>query len=258
MPECEWGWRITDEELSHWITSDGPNVLVVNKPGLVVCHPSKHGPWSSLVGALRESGRLTRVHMVYRLDRETSGVMVFAKNSETARRLQCAVEGRRVRKSYLAVVEGRWSEPRVVERAMGRDLFSGISSRQRVFDGPEAQEAVTEFVPLAWGDGVTVLRAHPRTGRMHQIRVHAAWAGHPVVGDKLYGPDPSLFLEFIEKGFTARLAERLPMRRQALHALKMEFGEGGVEGEFSAPPPSDIQAFCQSRGIDLSGLVLDS
>lgn len=251
MPATNWGWEISPEELASWVVLENDAVLVVNKPGLVVCHPSKHGPWSSLVGALRESGRLPKVHMVYRLDRETSGVMVFAKDSRTATRLQTAVEGRRVRKTYLAVVQGRWENPRVIDEPMGRDLFSGISSRQRVFRGPEAQDAVTEFEPLAHGDGVTLLRAHPHTGRMHQIRLHASWAGHAVVGDKLYGPDHTLFLEFIEHGFTERLAAVLPLRRQALHAFRMEFGDLGSDGVFSAPLPADLLEFCAARGITI-------
>jgi 23S rRNA pseudouridine1911/1915/1917 synthase len=254
MPETNWGWEITTEELASWVVREDEDVLVVNKPGLVVCHPSKHGPWSSLVGALRESGRLPTVHMVYRLDRETSGVMVFAKNSPAARRLQTAVEGRRVRKTYLALAEGRWEGDRVIDQPIGPDLQSGIVARRRVFDGPEAQPAVTHFHPIAYGDGVTLLRCHPMTGRTHQIRVHAAWAGHPLIGDKLYGPDPKLFLEFIEHGFNEHLASRLPLRRQALHAARMQFGDDPT-AVFEAPLPTDLVQFALGRGIAAEALA---
>jgi 23S rRNA pseudouridine1911/1915/1917 synthase len=254
MPATDWGWEINEEELSGWIVEDGPEVLVVNKPGLVVCHPSKHGPWSSLVGALRESGRLERVHMIYRLDRETSGVMVFARNPKRARILQTAVEGRQVRKTYLAIVRGHWPEPRTIDVPMGRDLVSGFSSRQRVFEGPEAQPAVTDFVPIAWGDGITLVRAHPHTGRMHQIRVHADWAGHTLVGDKLYGRSPDLFLEFIRTGWQPWMERELWLPRQALHARRMVFGEFGEMGTFEAPLPCDLLEFCRSRGIEVENL----
>lgn len=256
MPLTDWGWNITRDELESWIVYQDESVLVIDKPGLVVCHPSKHGPWSSLVGALRESGLLGKVHMVYRLDRETSGVMVFARQPQVATRLQTAVEGRRVRKTYLAVVRGLWAGPGIVDASLGRDLLSGISSRQRVFDGPEAQTALTEFEPVAFGRDVTLLRAHPRTGRMHQIRVHAAWCGHPVVGDKLYGGDPGLFLEFVQHGFTERLKGALELPRHGLHARRMEFGEAGSLGVFAAPLAADLRAFCLARGIPAE--VLDA
>lgn len=246
---------ITPEELPTWIVEQDDEVVVVNKPGDIVCHPSKNGPWSSLVGAVRESLALPRVHMIYRLDRETSGVMVFAKNSVMAGRLQTAVEGRRVRKHYFAILCGELREPVIVDAPLGRDLASPIVARQAVVRGPEGKPAVTEFLPLAQGGGFTLVRVRPRTGRQHQIRVHAAHLGHPLVGDKMYGPDQLLFLEFIEHGFTPRLAELLLLPRHALHAAAMEFepGEGGRR--FRAPLTPDLRAFAQSNlGLDAATL----
>jgi 23S rRNA pseudouridine1911/1915/1917 synthase len=98
---------IEPPELASWILHEDERLLVVNKPGDVVCHPSKHGPWSSLVGAAREHLGLDRVHLVFRLDRETSGVVVLAKDPRMASRLQTAMQDRRVGKRYLAVLTGR-------------------------------------------------------------------------------------------------------------------------------------------------------
>jgi 23S rRNA pseudouridine1911/1915/1917 synthase len=251
------GPRLVDPaEFPRWIVEEDGDVIVLNKPGDLVCHPSKNGPWSSLVGACREHLALPRVHMIYRLDRETSGVMVFAKNSVMAGRLQTAVEGRRVRKLYLAILCGELREPVVLDAPLGRDLASLIVARQAVVRGPEGRPAMTEFLPLAWGGGYTLAKVRPRTGRQHQIRVHAAELGHPLLGDKLYGPDQLLFLEFIRDGFTPRLAEQLTLPRHALHALEMRFDPGEGGRTFRAPLAGDLCAFALERmGIDAATLA---
>lgn len=246
---------IAPEEFPRWIVEEDGDVIVLNKPGDIVCHPSKNGPWSSLVGACREHLALPRVHMIYRLDRETSGVMVFAKNAVMAGRLQTAVEGRRVRKLYLAVMCGELREPVVIDAPLGRDLASPIVARQAVVRGPEGRPAVTEFLPLAWGAGYTLAKVRPRTGRQHQIRVHAAELGYPLLGDKLYGPDQLLFLEFIRDGFTPRLAEQLILPRHALHAQEMRFDPGEGGRTFRAPLTADLRAFVLER-MDISATAL--
>ena len=251
------GPRLIDPaEFPRWIVEQDDDVIVLNKPGDVVCHPSKNGPWSSLVGACREHLGLPRVHLVYRLDRETSGVMVFAKNARAAARLQTAVEGRRVRKLYLAILCGELRAPVTVDEPLGRDLASPVAARQAVVRGPEGRPAVTEFEPVAWGGGYTLARVRPRTGRQHQIRVHAAALGHPLLGDKLYGPDPLLFLEFIRDSSTPRLAELLVLPRHALHALEMRFDPGEGGRTFRAPLTADLRAFALGpMGLDAAALA---
>jgi 23S rRNA pseudouridine1911/1915/1917 synthase len=231
MPRTDWGWLITAEELRSWILHEDADLLVVNKPGLVVCHPSKHGPWSSLVGAAREYLGVEQLHMPSRLDRETSGVVLLAKTREMGSRLQRAVQARRVRKIYHALLCGEMREPVVVDQPLGPHPSSRIWIRQAVVDGGSA--ARTEFRPLRWGGGYTLAEIEPATGRLHQIRVHAAWLGHPVAGDKIYGPDESLFLEFLEQGWTARLSAALRLEHQALHASLWSFGAW----RFEAPLP---------------------
>jgi 23S rRNA-/tRNA-specific pseudouridylate synthase len=98
---------------------------------------------------------------------------------------------------------------------------------------------VTEFTPLWAAGGCTFAAVRTETGRLHQIRVHAAWLGHAVTGDKLYGPDEALFLEFAKHGFTEHLAARLPIARQALHASAIEFDGLG----FAAPLAEDLLRF---------------
>src|SRR5271170_4221652 len=121
MPATEWGWQITPAELKKWIFFESRDIFAVNKPPFVVCHPSKKGPWSSLIGACREYFGVSRLHMPSRLDRETSGVVLFAKNPPTASRLQRAIADRRVEKVYMAILQGELTAPVVVDQPLGPD-----------------------------------------------------------------------------------------------------------------------------------------
>jgi 23S rRNA pseudouridine1911/1915/1917 synthase len=240
MPLTDWGWEITTAELAAWILEETPDWLVVNKPGLVVCHPSKHGPWSSLIGAAREYLGVDVLHMPSRLDRETSGVVVFAKTRAWGSALQKAIQLRQVQKTYVALLAGHLKGAVTVDAPIGRDAPSPILVKRAVC--AEGAPAVTHLEPLAWRDTPqlgphTLARIRPETGRLHQIRVHAAHLGHAVLGDKLYGPDPTLFLEFITQGFTPRLEAALPMRHHALHAAEMEFTLDARALRFCAPWP---------------------
>lgn len=241
---------IAPEEVPRWIVYEDARLLVVNKPGDVVCHPSKAGPWSSLVGALREYTNLPTVHLVFRLDRETSGIVVLAKDAKMASRLQVAMQERKVAKAYLAIVGGELGAPTTVDQPLGDDVTSPVFIKSAVV-GPAAagQPAVTHFTPLARGGGFTLVRVVTETGRKHQIRAHAQWLGHPLVGDKIYGPDARLYLEFIDQGWTPNLAARLLLPRQALHCAEIDLRPAGLEHVFTAPLAEDMRTFCVGRGL---------
>jgi 23S rRNA pseudouridine1911/1915/1917 synthase len=192
---------------------------------------------------VREFVGADRLHMPSRLDRETSGVLVFARNAETGRRLQHAMLQGRVRKTYIAVLEGELRSRAVVDQPVGRDPESAFFSRQCIV--PCGQPSLTEFEPVAYAPGHTLVRVYPLTGRRHQIRVHAAWIRHPVAGDKLYGRDPGLMFRLMERGFPDEELAMLPMPRHALHAAEIVYGND----TFQAPLSDDIAAFwrrCQS------------
>jgi 23S rRNA pseudouridine1911/1915/1917 synthase len=91
------------------------------------------------------------------------------------------------------------------------------------------------------------------TGRKHQIRAHAQWLGHPVVGDKIYGPDARLYLDFVDRGWTPALEARLLLPRQALHCARIDLGGAGIPLAFVAPIPADMLAFCKVRGLRAAG-----
>lgn len=234
--------------LPSWIVQEDAELLIVNKPGWLVCHPSKNGPWSSLVGAVREYLGADKLHLVARLDRETSGLVIFARRPAVARKYQMAIQERRVRKSYYAILEGALEEAVTADQAIGRRKSGGpvhVKNEVRLHGG--GQDALTEFEPIAEGGGYTLARVRPHTGRKHQIRVHADFIGHRVVGDKLYGPDERLYLEFIEHGFTERLAAALPLQRQALHCHQYVFDFPEGEVCFTAPLTEDLQTFVRDR-----------
>lgn len=246
----EWDARLTaaeapllnPEELSRRIIWQSEDALVVDKPGWIVCHPSKAGPWSSLAGAVREWLGADRMHLVSRLDRETSGVVVFALNKATARALQMAVEARRVRKVYEAVVVGEMFEPVELSGALSGDPESAVHVKMRVSSSRSRAVVTTRFEPRQVGQGLTHCEVTTLGGKKHQIRLHAQSAGFPLLGEKLYGADEKLYLEFVEKGWTENLRRQLRFPRQALHCAEVCFSIDGWQHHlWRAPRPPEFE-----------------
>ncbi len=242
-------------EFPSWILHEDEDFLVINKPGWLVCHPSKNGPLSSLVGAAREYSKIETLHLVSRLDRETSGVVMLAKHKKAASIAQKAMEERSVKKDYIAFLEGRFQGSATVAQPLIEDENSLVAIKQAccVRKGG-AKNSVTIFKSLGVSNSETpfsLVLADLITGRKHQIRAHAQWLDYPVVGDKIYGHDETLYLDFIENGITPEMENRLLMPRQALHAWRMDFSKvlGGLI--FTAPLHQDMLSFASTWGIDL-------
>lgn len=236
-------------ELPDWVLLDDDRLMVIDKPGWLVVHPSKNGPWSSLGGALREAFKLDAVRFVYRLDRETSGVIILAKTEAVGGRLGKAVLQRKIGKAYVVILEGEFTGPVTVNQPLGPDPTANVTVKSRVVPAgsPGAQEAVTKFHPLSVRGGFTLAGVELITGRKHQIRAHAEWLQHRVVGDKLYGPDPGLYLEFATKGWTERHSALLPLTRQALHCAAIDLRPTGLDYLLRAPWPKDLARFAERR-----------
>lgn len=238
------------------IIHEDADLLVINKPADLVCHPTKGDEFSSLISRVRlHLGPQLKPHLVNRLDRETSGVTVVAKNAETAGELGRLWETRAVEKEYLAIVHGHVQEDHgIINAPLGRDDASKVAIKDCVrLDGSPAQtEFFVErrFVRPAIGGArlspFSCLRVLPRTGRKHQIRIHLAHGGHPIVGDKLYGGDEDLYLALVEGRLTDEQRTRLILPNHALHAGAVRFKWRGQAREFRCEPEAWFSDFAQS------------
>ena len=245
---------VDPDEFPNGIIFENENLLVLNKPGWLVCHPSKNGPYSSLVGAAKSYLGVDSIHLASRLDRETSGVVLLAKHRAAASHWQKGIEQKKVRRTYLAVMKGNLIKNRVISTYLGKDSESPVFVKQRVVPrSNKSKWAVTIFDPLSNRNGYTLCGIRTETGRKHQIRVHAQSIGHELVGEKLYGSDENYYLRFCKEGWRPEWVEELGMSRQALHARFLGFPSEGPS--FRAEPAGDMIEFIRTQmGICLEEL----
>jgi 23S rRNA pseudouridine1911/1915/1917 synthase len=207
-------------------------LLVIDKPAGMVVHPAVGHQVGTLVNALlsrlpdiADEDQPDRPGIVHRLDMETSGLIMVAKTAEVRATLQAQFKGREVHKTYLALVEGQVAASHgVINAALGRDP----RQRKRISVTKDGREAVTEYNVLERFEHASYLEVQPQTGRTHQIRVHLAYIGYPIVGDSVYG---------FRK-------QRIKLNRHFLHAARLSFQHPvtGYPLELSAPLPAELQA----------------
>jgi len=239
------------------ILEANPDFLVVAKPPHLLSHPTRPDGKPTLLGWLQEQFPGEFVALANRLDRETSGTILVARSPETASRLGTLTMQRQIHKYYLALVNGKVADEHgLIDAPLGRLGISPenpIWLRQGVIppDDPQGRKSAparSEFWRVATSETMSLLRLQAHTGRLHQLRVHLAHLGHPVIGDKIYGPDPNLYLKFIAEGWTEEHARVLGLTRHALHAHELHFTWNGVEHHFTAPLPEDMQELVQKLG----------
>jgi 23S rRNA pseudouridine1911/1915/1917 synthase len=259
--------------LDFKIIDESDDYAVVDKPPFLLIHPTKPDGtrtlWQELRGLFAfEIAAGGQVSIVNRLDRETSGLVLIAKKAEIARRFGLLMQRRQLKKEYLAIVCGwpKW-ENTVVDGAIDRQVKHrdcAVWLKQMIH--PSGAPARTEFKverrfvrsagrgrlqPAGRDEGASLesvrkagkfslIRAIPHTGRTHQIRVHLSSIGHPLVGDKIYGPDERLYLRFIETGWTTELERQLLLPRHALHSARLAIED---EHEWTSPLPQDLAEF---------------
>ncbi len=226
------------EPLPLAVLYDDPDLAVVDKPAGMVVHPAAGHATGTLVNALLHHlgglsgvGGAERPGIVHRLDRGTSGVMVVAKTDGAHRSLSRQFQARQVGKEYLALVWGTLRPGETLSRAIGRDPRhrQKMSSRAR-----KTRPAITRVVDVEPLGGVSFVRVTIGTGRTHQIRVHLSEAGHPVVGDALYGGE--------RRSVPPRLASLAKLARPFLHAARLAFAHpaDGRPLSFESPLPPDL------------------
>jgi 23S rRNA pseudouridine1911/1915/1917 synthase len=223
-----------------------PDLLVVDKPAGLVCHPTKDGEMSSLIGRVRLHLGHADGRLVNRLDRETSGIVVIATSSAVAGELGRLFSGQAVVKTYLAIVDGHLAtDTLVMTGPLGDDEASPVAIKACVrADGAAAETHAS--VRARWtrdGRPYTLLEVTPRTGRKHQIRVHLAAAGFPIVGDKLYGDDEQRYLRFVSRAMTDDDVRALRLECHALHAGRLTWTWRDRVWDIQTPPPEAFRAF---------------
>jgi 23S rRNA pseudouridine1911/1915/1917 synthase len=230
------------EPIALDVLFEDDDLLVINKPAGLVMHPGAGHRQHTLVNALLHHcsklsgiGGMERPGIVHRLDKETSGCLVVAKNDETHRGLSLQFRARTVEKIYLALVGGKLRtsagtiEEKIARHPVHRQRMAAISSRGR--------DAKTEYRVIGEGKNASLIECRLHSGRTHQIRVHLHHLAHPVLGDKVYAPT-------LAKDFS----------RQMLHAWKLGFQHPrtGVWKSFEAPLPDDFRDALRAMGITSS------
>jgi len=244
-----------DAELPILFEDD--DLFIINKPTNLLSHPTDKVVNRTVLGVVRHfRPDIKSLHLLHRLDRETSGVLALAKNPKAARAWTRAMERHAVRKEYLALVHGKVTPAEgVIDMPIGREN-GPIKIRQWV-NIPGAVRAITKYSVLSHFRGQSpqtniahfrglspdsIVRIFPETGRLHQIRVHFAAIGHPLLGDYLYMGQGELYLKMIKEGLTDADRARLGFARIALHAAALSFEHPVTEKpmRIEAPLPDDM------------------
>jgi len=238
------------------IVAEGVDWIAVDKPAGLLTHPTRPDGAPTLWDGLRallayELANRGQLSIITRLDRETSGLVLLALNAARARAFGMAMQRGEIAKEYLAVVRGvpPWSQttvdaPIVRQGEVGE---SRIWLKRCVHErgAPARTELRVEKSFRHAGLDLALVRARPQTGRTHQIRVHLAHAGFPVLGDKIYGAREEAYLDFIETGWTPELARELVLPRHALHACALAFYDGALPQRVATGLPDDLRVLIE-------------
>lgn len=244
------------------VVAEDDGWIVVDKPAGLLTHPTRPDGTPTLWNGLRsllayELANRGQISIITRLDRETSGLVLLALSADKARSFGLAMQRGEIGKEYLAVVHGvpEWDRKTIDAPIIrqGEVFPSKIWLKRCVHErgAPARTELCVEKRFVCRGRPMALVRAAPMTGRTHQIRLHLAHAGFPIVGDKIYGQREEAYLEFIETGWTEKLSSELLLPRHALHACRLSFLDQNTRRDVFAELPSDMGALV--RGLDPCG-----
>ena len=238
------------------ILYEDEDILAVNKSGNLPCHPSGRYFTRTLWYLLKNTKNFDYMGMINRLDRETSGIVLIAKNKEATKRCRQQYERGTVQKHYSVIVEGLFpDEPIHANGVLALAVDSRIRKKYKFSPTPSNDEKAipgkfceTIFENQVRFKNISLIKATLKTGRTHQIRATLNSLGYPVVGDKLYGVDDTIYLRFISDELTDEDVHRLRMPRQALHAahLRLEHPRRRTPLILDAPMPPDMLKIIES------------
>lgn len=225
------------------IIFENKDFIVINKPSGLLSIPDRMQSQISLKEILKE--KYGQIYTVHRIDKETSGLILFAKNETAHIEFSSSFEKRMVQKFYLGLVHGR-----VLEEAgsINEPLLEHPSKNGSMQVHIKGKASLTDYTIAEKFRSFTWLSYQIHTGRTHQVRVHSAYMGHPMVCDKLYGTDTPLFISSLKKNFhlaKKEEAEKPILSRLALHASKLIFTWGQQDFVLEAPLPKDLKATLQ-------------
>lgn len=229
------------------IIFEDEHILIVNKPPDMSVHSTN--PWgkNDLIQQLRRQHKDNELFLAHRIDRETSGIVLISRSRAVSRRLGDAFSGRDIEKEYTALVFGTVeSDKGTIDLPICPDEKSTVKIKMTT-GNENGAHALTDYMVLNRFKEFTLVRAMPKTGRQHQIRVHFSAIGHPLVGDKIY-KDERFFLKFIKDGFTEELGKELILSRHALHASGLSFIHPvtGIRLKVEAELPEDLRAIIKN------------
>ncbi len=226
-------------------------LMAINKPPNLPCHPAGRYFNNTLLTILRKT--CPEARLVNRLDRETSGIILIAKNKRTTGKLGKQFERRHVTKEYQVLVEGEFPDHFTADGILAVDHNSPVI-KKRIFcqnNEGEGETCSTQFRRLACQSGLSLVHVLLGTGRMHQIRATLCSLGYPVVGDKIYGLDETIFVRMVDNAMTEQDQLTLRLPHQALHAWRLTIRHPVKQKDmtFEAPLPRDIQQLLSKTGM---------
>lgn len=259
-----WYGEVVPKTEKPTIVFEDEELLVINKPPYMITHPAGKNLFYCATVYFETIYKRT-IHSIHRLDRETTGLLLLGKNPRVSQRIASLFEKDLVRKCYFLIAHkksGATSFPFTAKERMDRDDFQILRGMMSWYpeNSEQGKESETHFELLLEKDGYVLALAYPLTGRQHQIRVHAACHGYPLLGDKIYNGDPGIFMRFKDHAATIDDHEQMQIPRQALHAvaLKLTYPTDKMN-HFIAPLPKDLSDWIETklhiRHDEVEGLI---
>lgn len=247
-----WHGKPVPRDQKPGIVYEDSELLVINKPPFMITHPAGKNLFYCATVYFETIYKKT-IHSIHRIDRETSGLLLLGKNPRVSQRVSFLFENDKVRKCYFFIAHkkpGALPFPFTAKQRMDREegqIPRGMMSWWPE-DSEQGKESETSFQLLLEKDDFVLAMAFPLTGRQHQIRVHAAANGYPLLGDKLYNGDPGVFMRFKDLVPTPEDHELMQIPRHALHATALKLTYPGTDYQtFIAPLPEDLAEWLRSK-----------